>query len=326
MNHIPAGMEIFPAANATPWELIQKIIRESDYYVLIVGGKYGSTGEDGISYTEKEYDYARQLGKPILAFLHEKPDTIPAGKYELSAAARKRLSSFRKKVEIHHCKFWNSKDELKSQVIISLSWAISTTPAAGWVRADGVDNTELLGRLADLQRRYDLILEENQKLRKTAEDALPIQHLSQGEEAVTIEFSFWVTKEPQQVELTWNQIFYGFGDKLISPSSDHILREALSPVIFGPFYGTPAFKALRVTQNDYLKNECKITNKSLDMVMYQFLALGLVENTSISGVRGDKNNTWTQVSRAWKFSPRGLKLFLSKRALPKQEICSDSKE
>lgn len=319
MNHIPAGMEIFPAVNATPWELIQRIIRESDYYILIVGGKYGSADENGISYTEREYDYAHQLNKPTLAFLHEDPNAIPFGKSEPEDAARNKLVAFRKKVERYHCKYWRNKEALKSQVIISLNWAISTTPVAGWVRADGIDNTELLGRLADLQQRYDLIVEENQKLRKTAEDALATEHLSQGEEAVTVKFSFWITKEPQHVELTWNQIFYGFGDKLISPSSDHILREALSPVVFGSFYATPAFNALRVHIHDSSRNECKITDKSLDMIMYQFLALGLVENTSISGVRGDKNSTWTQVSRAWKFSPRGLKLFLTKRALPKQD-------
>jgi hypothetical protein len=47
-------MEAFPAADATPWELIRSMISDSDYYVLIVGGKYGSTGPDGISYTESQ--------------------------------------------------------------------------------------------------------------------------------------------------------------------------------------------------------------------------------------------------------------------------------
>lgn len=37
LNHFPAGMEIFPAADATPWELIERIIGDSDYYVLIIG-------------------------------------------------------------------------------------------------------------------------------------------------------------------------------------------------------------------------------------------------------------------------------------------------
>ncbi len=68
---IPAGMELFTASGRPPWDLIQSSIDDSDYVVLILAGRYGSsTGDDGLSYTEKEYDYALSRGIPILAFLH----------------------------------------------------------------------------------------------------------------------------------------------------------------------------------------------------------------------------------------------------------------
>lgn len=57
MNHFPVGMEMFSTADEEQWEFISEEIDVSDYYVLIVGNKYGSIiqeGEDaGISYTEK---------------------------------------------------------------------------------------------------------------------------------------------------------------------------------------------------------------------------------------------------------------------------------
>jgi hypothetical protein len=65
LGHFPAGMEIFPAANATPWTLIETIIKDCDYYVLIIGGMYGSTDETGVSYTEREYDLALRCGFPL---------------------------------------------------------------------------------------------------------------------------------------------------------------------------------------------------------------------------------------------------------------------
>ena len=65
MNCIPAGMELWPSDPATSWEVIRRVVDCSDYYVLIIGGIYGSTNEDGISYTEQEYDYARPCGIPI---------------------------------------------------------------------------------------------------------------------------------------------------------------------------------------------------------------------------------------------------------------------
>lgn len=72
MNQFPVGMEMFSAANEEQWQIIKEAIDDSDYYVLIVANKYGSvieTGEDaGISYTEKEFNYAVEKGIPVLAF------------------------------------------------------------------------------------------------------------------------------------------------------------------------------------------------------------------------------------------------------------------
>lgn len=54
----PSGMEYFPAANEKVWEYIEKEINECDYYILVIAGKYGSTDESGVSYTQREYEYA----------------------------------------------------------------------------------------------------------------------------------------------------------------------------------------------------------------------------------------------------------------------------
>lgn len=59
LRHIPAGMELFSATGENQFEMIKPIIYESDYYLLIVAGKYGTVCEDiGLSYTEMEYDFA----------------------------------------------------------------------------------------------------------------------------------------------------------------------------------------------------------------------------------------------------------------------------
>jgi hypothetical protein len=58
VGYIAAGMEQFPATDEEQLEYIQRLIDESDYYVVIVRGRYGSESEDGISFTEKECDYA----------------------------------------------------------------------------------------------------------------------------------------------------------------------------------------------------------------------------------------------------------------------------
>ena len=59
-NFIPVGMEQFHAAPTSQWNVITKMIDECDFYLLVIGGRYGSIDEEvGISYTEKEYNYAK---------------------------------------------------------------------------------------------------------------------------------------------------------------------------------------------------------------------------------------------------------------------------
>jgi hypothetical protein len=118
LDHFPAGMESFPASDDDAWTLIQGVIDDSDYYVLVIGGRYGSTNEAGISYTEMEFDYAVKNGKPVLAFVHEIPELIPVGKTDQSDSLRERLTAFKFRVEAaHHVKYWKNPDDLKAKVI-----------------------------------------------------------------------------------------------------------------------------------------------------------------------------------------------------------------
>lgn len=98
MGHIPAGMEMFPAADMEQLAYIKKVIDECDYYVLIVGARYGSTDAEGVSYTEREYDYATLSGKTVLAFVHRDMDAIALGKTDKDENKRLSLTKFIQKV------------------------------------------------------------------------------------------------------------------------------------------------------------------------------------------------------------------------------------
>ena len=98
MDCIPAGMELFPAADEEQFEFIKKVIDDSDYYVLIIGGRYGSLTASGISYTEKEYDYAVSKGIRVLSFIHDSPDDLSIGKSDVDASLRQKLGDFKSKV------------------------------------------------------------------------------------------------------------------------------------------------------------------------------------------------------------------------------------
>ncbi|MEK4509357.1 DUF4062 domain-containing protein [Paenibacillus sp. FSL K6-2524] len=70
VGHIPVGMELFTAGDESQKEMTKSWIEESDVFMLILGGRYGSIDrETGKSYTHWEYDYAEELGKPRIVIV-----------------------------------------------------------------------------------------------------------------------------------------------------------------------------------------------------------------------------------------------------------------
>ncbi len=106
LDCIPAGMELFPASDEDSWTLIQQVIDDCDYYLVIVGGRYGSMDPNGVGYTEKEYDYAVASGKHVLGFVHADPGSIPAKHTEKDVHLSAKLEAFRHKVQQKQCKHW----------------------------------------------------------------------------------------------------------------------------------------------------------------------------------------------------------------------------
>ena len=155
---IPAGMELFPASTESQWTFIKKVIDESDVYLVLSGGRYGSLAKNTdnknkVSYTEMEYDYARQQGKPILAFIHEDPGTLPAKKCEDTKIGTVRLNRFRKELSNARLrKTWINKDDLKSAVQSALREICNhpTDQMIGWVKANSlVSSNNAVGIILD---------------------------------------------------------------------------------------------------------------------------------------------------------------------------------
>ena len=161
---IPVGMEQFPALPVSQWDYIKELIESSDYYLLIVAGRYGSVeGDSGLSYTEKEYKYAIEKGIPILAFLLRDYKALPQEKKETNRELEKKLIGFRKKVENDKrlCNYYDTVDALKYAVSKSIRRTIEQCPGIGWVRGDAVDGDQrdtierLENRVLYLERLLD---------------------------------------------------------------------------------------------------------------------------------------------------------------------------
>lgn len=206
MNCIPVGMEQFPASSLSQWEYIKKMIDMSDYYLLIVAGKYGSIDpEENISYTEKEYRYAVNRDMPILAFLHQNFDLLPAIKVGVTDEERDRVKRFHDDVKKagRLVDFYNNTDELKYKIAMAMPKIINDAPRPGWVRADqaakAIEIAEDSSGLQELQKQLEAI--QNTILEKVEQTRMQWEPISSDE----IDAMFNAEKEDLKIPMLSNE-------------------------------------------------------------------------------------------------------------------------
>jgi hypothetical protein len=167
MRAFPTGMEMFPSADDDQWDFIQREILSSDYYVVIIAGRYGSLAADGTSFTEKEYDFAVASHKPVMAFLFHDLGQIKGVHLDQEPGARAKLDAFRAKAAKGKLvKEYRNPDELKSQVWHALTHAFNLQPQEGWVRAKNQRRIEDLEEITELQKKAMELEAEVARLRK----------------------------------------------------------------------------------------------------------------------------------------------------------------
>ena len=231
MDCIPSGMELFPAMDEEEWQFIKKVIDDCDYYLLIIGGRYGSLAEDGISYTEKEYDYAIEKGLKIIALIHEDPNSLPVNKTDQNPELTKRLLNFVEKVKTGRLvKTWTSSNELPGLVSLSLSKTIKTYPAIGWVRANNVANSELLQEINELRKENAIL-----KAYKEKQNFIPDLELADFDAIFSVNGRYksnsHSTPTPFILNISWREIFTGISPYLMAHPFDNSVKRTLSDFI-----------------------------------------------------------------------------------------------
>jgi hypothetical protein len=164
MGHIPVGMEMFNAADEEQWAVITRTIDQCDYYVVIIAHRYGSI-LDGISFTEREYDYAVQANIPVLGFVISETGVVwPPEWVDNEPRAAKALRRFKAKVKKKLIRPWQNRSELRAMFVESLTTAINLVPRRGWIRAPEHADSDVAQTLSNLA-------EENARLRRLVDES-----------------------------------------------------------------------------------------------------------------------------------------------------------
>lgn len=315
LDCIPAGMELFPAANDDQWTLIKRVIDDCDYYIVIIGGRYGSIGPDGRSYTQMEYEYAIEKGKPVIAFLHKEPGKLAAEDSENDPEKVKKLEEFRSLTQEKLVRYWTTAADLGSVVSRSLIKLIKTNPAVGWVKADNLPSKESTEEILELRKHIDILQREIEEIRTSAPK--DTEHLAQGDEEFLVKYTFgaytktsWKAIETYDASfsMSWWDIFGAISPLMIDEATDRDLIVEIN-------------RQVRVINIDelmkdedlegYVLKEFSINKDDFNTIKVQLLALKLmmksVKNRSVK----DKQNYWT-------LTPYGETVMTQLRAIKKE--------
>ncbi|HET9284329.1 MAG TPA: DUF4062 domain-containing protein [Candidatus Angelobacter sp.] len=138
-GHIPAGMELFAAGDESQMKVIKQWIDESDVYLLILGGRYGSIDpKSGKSYTQLEYEYALSQGNPLFACVIKDAALEARVKkhgMETIDKHRKEWDAFRELIQSKLVEFWEDTKDIKIAIANKLGQLSRRENLIGWVRA-----------------------------------------------------------------------------------------------------------------------------------------------------------------------------------------------
>jgi hypothetical protein len=152
-RYIPAGMESFTAMDDRGWETIKRTIDLSDYYVVVVAGRYGSIDPTtGISWTHREYWYARDKGMRVLAFIRNDTKITKPN----MDADQTRLEAFKTELRNAHLyDRWDDASDLAGKVAAAVRHQNEVDEddgklPLGWYRGDDVPSGAALEEFARL--------------------------------------------------------------------------------------------------------------------------------------------------------------------------------
>ncbi len=137
---LPIGMEHFTVSTNGEFSDIEELIDDSDFFIMLMGERYGSCDSDGISWTEREYRYALNKDKAIIVIVcDELINLLKADPATLTEDQKKqiefynRIPGYMREVSENFC----IKD-----IIRSFLQTYSFSKCTGWSRIENIESNE----------------------------------------------------------------------------------------------------------------------------------------------------------------------------------------
>lgn len=319
-GHIPAGMELFTSGDESQMEVIKQWIEDSDVYLLILGGRYGSIEPNsGKSYTHLEYEYAMSLNKPLFTcvmkseYLSEK---IQGSNYRdiMEQSNVDKFNKFKNLVMSKMVFQCSSVIELKYNILQKMIEIDRNDNLTGWIRAsESSDSTLLSGEIAKLSQENRELKDQIEKLKKSLEYAevdapKGSELLAQGDDEFQINYEY--EYENFRFPSTWNKIFAVISPYMIDETSEGNLKGVLKD------YLIQETNIREICEGKFSEYRFKIIDSDFQVIKVQLKSLGLIRKS----IKKQRSVSDKQIY--WILTPYGDNLMTRLRAIDRKILPS----
>lgn len=295
-NCFPVGMEYFPAANDDQFTVIKRLIDSCDYYILIIGGRYGSVEpKSGKSYTQLEFEYAISKGIPVASFYHNDINRLTGDKLEENDNGKKKLEEFKALVQTKLCDHWESAYELAFKVNKSLDYLFENSPRTGWVKANLVSSAEANDIIYNLRKENEELKNKLSELDNSKPDNTEVLQQGDDQFSMTVVYVLYNKVDGKVFDTTWDELFTIMSPWLIEEKTEDELTEKLAY----------SYLMKENIVKDIL-SKAYIQDEFFQTIKIQFLALGVIKRIE----RKEKT--------LWTLTPYGFRYMMQLKALKKK--------
>lgn len=259
----------------------QRLIDACEYFVILLGGRYGTLSPLGLSFPHREYIFAATRRKPVLALIHDQPLGLPDDAREATREGQVRRDDFARLLENKVLTYrWRETAELTELMGQVMPAMMREYPTPGWVRADrmasGDETRALREQLAALEKEREMLLGGGRSVAR---------NLARGSDRVALAYSCDVfeggdcKQAMTRRELNWDGIFACVAPLMLEPVVEPVLRKALEEHI--------AQQALRDVRAEFPKahavRNVTLTDQAFNQIKVQLRALGLIARATGPG-------------------------------------------
>lgn len=247
-------------------------IDDCDYFVLMLGSRYGELSASGVSYMHLEYIYAVTKQKPILVLMYEAPESRVDEYQDKTQEGKVKFLDFRRQLQRERDMVMTFRDLRDLEVAIrhTMPQFLTRYPAQGWIRPNQQQVQQLQDENEQLRQKL-IQLEQQPRSIGTSQRPVDLPQV-QGHEEIAFDYKVHAYQDgnfrelrPQR-QLSWNDLLM-----VIGPGFSPAMPEDSFAKILNDYLNSTALADVRdVMPRAHAVARCQINIRALHMIKTQF--------------------------------------------------------